>query len=364
MCGDFIAAVSLYQDLLEIFSRREGETYPKDQLYEWDLELRPNFLAYYIDQTERSPNCRASNESERGQQNGDQAKELGFHNNCSCRGKMQNLITVASFNVNGIRARMPLLRDWLQKARPDILALQETKVSDQEFPFEEIREAGYFCVWSGRKGFNGVAILSLKEISSLQEGFQDGGPEDRDRLILAKTYGIKVLNTYVPQGTAVDSERFQYKLSWFTRLLEFMKGNLDPEVPILWLGDFNVAPEAKDVYDPVSLEGEIGYHPKERDALEKVREWGWVDVFRLHVKEGGHYTFWDYRIPNAVARGLGWRVDHIWATRPLARFSKRAWIDVQTRKAQRPSDHAPILAEFEIGPLGLEGNHFANGSAS
>jgi exodeoxyribonuclease-3 len=266
--------------------------------------------------------------------------------------KMEGLLRVASFNVNGIRARMPLLMEWIQKVRPHILALQETKVSDEEFPREEILRAGYYCVWSGRKGFNGVAVLSLEEISTIEHGLKDGGPPDPDRLILVETYGLKVLNTYVPQGTAVDSEKFRYKLTWFSRLLRFMEERLDPALPILWLGDFNVAPEEKDVYDPVHLDGQIGYHPKEREALERIRKWGWVDVFRLHVDAPRHYTFWDYRIPKALERGLGWRVDHIWATRPLASLSRKAWIDTQPRKAQRPSDHAPILAEFQMNSGG------------
>ena len=256
------------------------------------------------------------------------------------------LLRVASFNVNGIRARMPVLLEWLKRARPHLLALQETKVSDPEFPREPLERAGYFCAFCGEKGFNGVAVLSLGPIEVLQEGLNDAGPADRSRLILARTLGLKVLNTYVPQGTCVGSERFLYKLNWLERLLPFMETHLSPQQPALWLGDFNVAPESLDVYDPAALEGEVGFHPEERAALQRLRYWGWVDVFRLHVKQAGHYTFWDYRLKNAVSRGLGWRVDHIWATEPLSRLSCRAWIDLEPRKAPRPSDHTPIVAEF------------------
>lgn len=259
-------------------------------------------------------------------------------------------LKVASFNVNGIRARMPVLLEWLQRVRPEILALQETKVEDAQFPVEVLEAQGYQCAFCGQKGFNGVAVLSRRPIKVLQEGFQDGGPPDRERLLFVQTIGIRVLNTYVPQGTSPDSERFLYKLQWFSRLREFMHKCLNPEDTALWLGDFNVAPEPADVYDPEGLDGEIGFHPRERAALEEVRAWGWVDVFRLHVKERGHYTFWDYRMRGAISRGLGWRVDHIWATRPLAAKSLRAWIDLEPRRAQRPSDHTPVLAEFSWDP--------------
>jgi exodeoxyribonuclease-3 len=210
-----------------------------------------------------------------------------------------------------------------------------------------VEALGYRCAFRGEKGFNGVAVLSRDPAEILRAGLDDGGPADEARLLLVRTAGILVLNTYVPQGTAPDSNRFQYKLQWFKRLLGFMNRHLTPEEPALWLGDFNVAPDSRDVYDPEKLSGEIGYHPEEHRALQEVRAWGWVDVFRCHVEEGGHFTFWDYRMRGALSRGLGWRVDHIWATESLAARSTRAWIDVPPRKAERPSDHTPILAEFE-----------------
>lgn len=261
-------------------------------------------------------------------------------------------LRVASFNVNGIRARMPVLMPWVRHAQPHILALQETKVPDPEFPVGPWEEAGYACAFSGEKGFNGVAILSRGPIQVLQEGLEDGGPVDRGRLLLVRTMGLTVLNTYVPQGTAPDSERFLYKIQWFRRLRRLMDKTLSPEEPALWLGDFNVAPGADDVYDPVGLAGQIGFHPEEHAALEQVRLWGWVDVFRLHVQGPGHYTFWDYRIRGALSRGLGWRVDHIWATQPLANKGLRAWIDLEPRRAPRPSDHTAVLAEFAWDPSG------------
>ncbi len=262
---------------------------------------------------------------------------------------MSTLFRVASFNVNGIRARLSSLLSWLHQQPPDVICLQETKVQDGEFPQEALQELGYMCAYRGQKGFNGVAVLSRQPMEVVHIGLDDKRPPDEARLILVRIFGIPILNTYVPHGTVPDSEQFDYKLTWFRRLRGFLERHFKPEEPLVWVGDFNVAPEARDVYDPEGLLGSIGFHREEHRTLEQVRRWGLVDVFRLHVAEGGHYTFWDYRVRNALARGMGWRVDHIWATEPMARRSKRSWIDVGPRMSQRPSDHTPILAEFEVG---------------
>ncbi|NIO05089.1 MAG: exodeoxyribonuclease III [Proteobacteria bacterium] len=258
------------------------------------------------------------------------------------------LLRVASFNVNGIRARLPVLVEWIQRASPEVICLQETKVQDLDFPRETLEKLGYVCLFSGQKGFNGVAVLSQEPQELVRIGFDDKDPPDEARLILVRLLGIPILNTYVPQGTAPDSDRFSYKLKWFLRIRRFLTRHFRRDEPLLWVGDFNVAPEPRDVYDPEGLSGSIGFHPEERRALEEVRQWGLVDIFRLHVTEGSHYTFWDYRIPNALARGMGWRVDHIWATDPMARRCRRAWIEVELRGKEKPSDHAPIVAEFEL----------------
>jgi exodeoxyribonuclease-3 len=253
---------------------------------------------------------------------------------------MSTLFRVVSFNVNGIRARLPVLLSWLEKEAPEVVCLQETKVQDTEFPRESLEGLGFMCAFRGEKGFNGVSVLSREPMELLRVGLDDEGPPDEARLILIRVLGIPLLNTYIPQGTAPDSDRFQYKLEWFQRLRGFLARHFKPEEPLIWVGDFNVAPEA--------LRGAIGFHPEEHRALEEVRQWGFVDVFRLHIAEGGHYTFWDYRVPNALARGMGWRVDHIWATEAAARRSQRAWVDLEPRRSERPSDHTPILAEFEV----------------
>jgi exodeoxyribonuclease-3 len=261
---------------------------------------------------------------------------------------MSTSFRVASFNVNGIRARLPFLLSWLQEEMPDVVCLQETKVQDSEFPREVLEGLGFTCAFRGQKGFNGVAVLSREPTDVLGVGLDDDGPPDEARLILIRILGVPVLNTYVPHGTSPDSDRFQYKLKWLGRVRGFLERHFKPDGPLIWVGDFNVAPEARDVYDPEGLRGAIGFHPEEHRALEEVRQWGLLDVFRLHVAEGGQYTFWDYRLRNALARGMGWRVDHIWATKPMARRSKRSWIDQNPRRSERPSDHTPILAEFEL----------------
>jgi exodeoxyribonuclease-3 len=251
---------------------------------------------------------------------------------------------VATYNANSIRTRLGQVLDWLSGEAPDVLCLQETKVQDSDFPAEPFREAGYQVVFRGQKAYSGVAIVSREEPQEVGFGL-DG--EDEARLIRAVIRGIPVVNTYVPQGRSPDSEHFQYKLEWLARLRALFERHYSVRKPLLWMGDFNVAPEPIDVHDPKRLKNHADFHPEARAALERVREWGFVDVFRRHhADEPEQYTFWDYRVRNALERGLGWRVDHIWATEPLARQSTGAWIDVEARRAERPSDHTFLVAEF------------------
>ncbi len=260
---------------------------------------------------------------------------------------MSNVVLkAATYNANSIRSRLGLVLEWLQREVPDVLCLQETKVQDENFPAQPIRDMGYHVVFRGQKAYAGVAIISREEPLEVDFGL-DG--EDEARLIRAVIGGIPVVNTYVPQGRSPDSEHFQYKLEWLARLRALFERHYSPDEPLLWMGDFNVAPEPIDVYDPQRLKNHVDFHPEARAALERLREWGFVDVFRLHHPgEQGQYTFWDYRARNPVERGIGWRVDHIWATVPLARRSTRAWIDVEARLAERPSDHTFLVAEFAL----------------
>jgi len=253
---------------------------------------------------------------------------------------------VVSFNVNSLRARLPVVLRWLAEHQPDVFAVQETKVQDVDFPTEAFDKTGYKYVFKGQKSYNGVAIFSRSEITNIEFGFDDE-PKDEARLIKAEINGIVIVNTYVPQGYLPESQKFDYKLNWFDRLLAYFEKNFRPTDPVLWVGDFNIAPQPIDLYDPVTLLGHVCFHPEVHKALNEVMQWGFVDVFRMHCKEGGQYTFWDYRLPNSYRRNLGWRLDHIMATQGLAQKSTACYIDKEPRLAERPSDHTPIVAEFD-----------------
>jgi exodeoxyribonuclease-3 len=231
----------------------------------------------------------------------------------------------------------------------DVLAVQETKVADEEFPVSEINSAGYEVVFTGQKSYNGVAILSKEPLEDVQKGL-GWMPEDEEaRVIRGKLRGVTIVNTYVPQGTAVDSPRFQYKIKWIRGMRDYFERDFSPDDLIVWVGDFNVAREPIDVYDPEGLYGSVCFHPDEHKALDYVKDWGFVDIFRKHHPgEPGHYTFWDYRIPNAFKRKMGWRLDHIWATRPMAECSVDCWIDTEPRTREKPSDHTFIAADFDV----------------
>ncbi len=261
----------------------------------------------------------------------------------------KDMLRVATYNANSIRTRLPLVLNWLQREAVDALCLQETKVQDADFPARAFQDAGYHVAFRGQKAGAGVAIVSRDELQDVDFGLDDGGEPDEARLIRARIRGVPVVNTYVPQGRSVDSPHFQYKLDWLARMRAFFQRHHSPQKPLLWMGDFNVAPGEMDVYDPDRLKKHVDFHPDARAALEQVRQWGFVDVFRRHhPDEPGHYTFWDYRVAKALDRGMGWRVDHIWATEPLARQSSSCWIDVEARLAERPSDHTFLVGEFTL----------------
>ena len=219
-------------------------------------------------------------------------------------------------------------------------------MQDVDFPTEAFDETEYKYAFKGQKSYNGVAIFSRSEITSVEFGFGDE-PKDQPRLIKAEINGVVIVNTYIPQGYSLESEKFEYKLNWFNRLLAFFKKNFKPTDPVLWAGDFNVAPEPIDVYDPKGLSGHVCFHPDVHKSLHEVMQWGFVDVFRMHCDQPGQYTFWDYRMRGSVKRNLGWRMDHIMATETLAKKSTTCYIDKEPRLAERPSDHTPIIAEFD-----------------
>jgi len=254
-------------------------------------------------------------------------------------------VKIASWNVNSVRARRERLFRWLATQAPDVVCLQELKTTEADFPFDDLRAAGYHAVIHGQKTYNGVAILSRVEATDVERGFGDGGDDTQSRLIAARVAGVRVASVYVPNGQEVGSEKWRYKLAWLGCLRSWLDARCTPGEPLVLCGDFNVAPEARDVYDPAAWESTVLFHPDARSALERVRSWGFTDTLRIHHQEAGLYSWWDYRML-AFPKDNGLRIDHIFASEPMARRCTAASIDRQERKGQLPSDHAPVLSEF------------------
>ncbi len=259
--------------------------------------------------------------------------------------------TLATFNVNGIRARMPVVLKWLEQRSPEVVCIQETKVQDKDFPAAPLEEAGYRVAFWGQKSFNGVAVLTKNEPEEVRIGFGDGQPDDQARLITALVDGVWLVNTYMPQGQEVGAPAFEYKLKFFDRLRVWLEANFSPESPLIWTGDMNVAPEDIDVFDPKRMAGKVGCHPDERKALEQVAGWGLSDCFRQHHPDVKQFTFWDYRLPKSFQRNLGWRLDLVMATQSLAAVCSAAEVDSEPRGWTKPSDHTPVLATFDLAKL-------------
>jgi len=257
-------------------------------------------------------------------------------------------LKIATFNVNSIRARLNIVLAWLNRHQPDVLCLQETKVQDQDFPALAFNNAGYQVIFRGEKSYNGVALLSTRTLSDIRFGLDDGDQPDETRLVSAKVGPIHIVNTYVPQGRDLEHAMYRYKLQWFQRLRAWFDRHFTPEMPLVWTGDLNVAPEAKDIHNAAKQENHVCYHATVRQAFAHTVAWGFVDVFRKHHPEPGQYSYFDYRTPNAVKRKMGWRVDHILATRVLAAQSVDAFIDLEPRLGKSPSDHMVMVAEFKM----------------
>lgn len=254
---------------------------------------------------------------------------------------------IATFNANSIRSRLNVLIKWLGLHQPDILAVQETKVQDPDFPISDLAAAGYEIVFRGQKKYNGVAILSKEKPGDIVSALPQD-TMDQARFLKAKIGNIILINTYVPQGMAVDSEKFQYKLNWFRWLREYLEQHHTPDEPILWVGDLNVAREDIDVHSPEKLWGHVCFCELVQKALSDVMDWGFIDVFRQMHPEPEHYTFWDYRVPNGFKRNVGWRLDYIMMTPKLADKCIDCWIDREPRGWEKPSDHTFLVAELNI----------------
>jgi exodeoxyribonuclease-3 len=225
--------------------------------------------------------------------------------------------------------------------------MQETKCTDDKFPADIFRERGYQCLSFGQQTYNGVAILSRHDFEGIQRGYADDVEGAQARLLATQTGGIKVVNVYIPNGQMVGSEKYVFKLDWIKRLRTFFDSHYSTSSPVLLCGDFNVAPEERDVHDVRLWQGRILFSDAERAAIQQLKEWGFTDSFRQHSDEGGHYSWWDYRA-GSFRRNNGLRIDHIWTSEPLVSSNQRTWIDVGPRTWEKPSDHAPVIAEFSV----------------
>ena len=256
---------------------------------------------------------------------------------------------VISWNVNSIRTRLPRTLALLERHRPDVLCLQETKVRDDDFPTDEITATGYRAEIFGQKAYNGVAILSRTPMSGVTRGFPGDPAADQARMIGGEVDGVRVLNLYVINGEAIDSPKYQVKLRWLDAVARWLERDFDPAEPLLLVGDFNIAPDDHDVYDPAKWRGRVHCSEPERERLRMLQSWGVVDVTRSHHPEGGPHTWWDYR-GGAFHRGWGLRIDLALATEAVASRCTSVEIDRDERKPSsgegKPSDHAPLIIQL------------------
>jgi len=251
---------------------------------------------------------------------------------------------IATWNVNSLRVRLPHVLDWLKTVEPDILALQETKTEDSQFPLEPLQLLGYHVVFSGQKTYNGVALLT--RIATENNITDIPGLEDPQRRILAATVGgSRIVNLYVPNGSEVGSEKYAYKLDWLQRVTRWLDAERQRHPHLVVLGDFNIAPADRDVYDPVAFENKLLCSAPERAAFEALLGIGLIDSFRCFYQPEKTFTWWDYRM-NGFRRNLGLRIDHILATEALTSACLSCEVDQGPRGLERPSDHAPVLAIF------------------
>jgi len=253
---------------------------------------------------------------------------------------------IATWNVNSLKVRLPQVLEWLASAEPDVLVLQEIKQLTEAFDADSFEDAGYKAVASGQKTYNGVAVVSRSEATDIVTDFP--GFEDPQRRILATTIdGIRVVNLYVPNGSSVGSEKYEYKLGWLAALKEFLTAQLEAYEKLVVLGDFNIAPDDRDVYDPEKWGDDILCSPPERAALKDVINLGLIDVFRKFDQPEKTFSWWDYRAAG-FRRNAGLRIDLILASEALAATCKASYIDREPRTWERPSDHTPVIAEFAL----------------
>lgn len=251
---------------------------------------------------------------------------------------------LATWNVNSLKVRLPHVLQWLNAAPVDVLCLQETKLTDDKFPVNEIKEAGYHVAFTGQKTYNGVAILSRYPISEVVKN-NPLFPDEQQRIVAATIEGVRVVCAYIPNGQSVDSEKYQYKLNWLAALRNWLEEEQKEHSSLALLGDYNIAPEDADVYDPISWEGQVLCTDAERAAFDRLINLGLKDAFRLFPQEEKSYTWWDYR-QLAFRFNKGVRIDHILLSEPLALRCQSCVIDKTPRKWEQPSDHTPVIVDI------------------
>jgi len=255
-------------------------------------------------------------------------------------------VRIATWNVNSLRVRLPQLLEWLAASAPDVVALQETKLTDDAFPADELRAAGYHCVYSGQKTYNGVATLARTELHGALRDIP-GYDDPQRRVLAASVDGVRVINLYVPNGQSVDSDKYHYKLGWLRALRSWLRQELATHAQLVVLGDFNIAPEDRDVHDPAAWVGSVLVSPEERAALQATLELGLVDVFRQFEQPPQSFSWWDYRA-GSFRRNNGLRIDLLLASAALAARCTACDIDREPRRVERASDHTPVIATFDI----------------
>lgn len=255
------------------------------------------------------------------------------------------MLKIATWNVNSLRVRLPHVLEWLKQHQPDILALQELKLENKDFPVDDFTALNYHAIFAGQKTYNGVALLSREPAKDIEQILPTTNDEQK-RIITATFNNLRIINVYVPNGESVTSEKYKYKLHWLEALKNYLKEQLKQHNKLIVLGDFNIAPENEDVYDPRVWEGQVLFSEPERKALKNIIAVGLQDTFRLFKQPPASYTWWDYRAA-AFRRNMGLRIDHILASSKMASLCTHCQIDVAPRRLERPSDHAPVIALFE-----------------
>jgi len=253
-------------------------------------------------------------------------------------------LKLATWNVNSLNVRLPHVLDWLKDAQPDVLCLQETKQEDSKFPYDALKEAGYDAVHIGQKTYNGVAILSRHPLTNIQRNIP-GFADDQQRIIAANINDLRVVCAYIPNGQAVDSDKYQYKMRWLDALTQWLKAELAEHPKLLLLGDYNIAPEDRDCHDPAAWVGQVLVSPPEREAFQQLVNLGLHDSFRLFEQPEKSFSWWDYRMAG-FRRDLGMRIDHILVSDALKASCTEAYIDKAPRKLERPSDHTPVVLKL------------------